>query len=40
MCQEKCYLTYESSANYLEKELQELEESIPFESDKINQLCE
>ncbi len=40
MCQEKCYYTFESCCNNLDKELQEIAESIPFQSQKINQMCD
>lgn len=40
MCQEKCYHTLEECTNVLERELREIEDSLPVEAEKMNQMCE
>ena len=40
MCQEKCYNTLEECTNILERELREIEDSLPIEGEKMNQMCE
>lgn len=40
MCQEKCYNTLEECTNVLERELREIEEGLPVEAEKMNQMCE